>query len=355
MEVFEVLDVRELSKRHDYQQVRMLTPQERRVYRVHIHDGLFKKNGALFDTKTMYSHGKVGFASFVLNLDGELSVFTHRGGERGDDNLRHSSINAGLPVIAAGEIKIENGILSALTSHSGHYYPSLFNIYRLLEHFSKHSVDISHAKVITFDDPSTVFPNISVQVVSSPLDKQALYSTHATEIYTVEDTHLKMRNELERCVTGMNDRVTCYINKNSVSSYNKLNFPESLSCLLKHLVWPSATNVQDQNDIPTLGKERALLAVEFENQLTQFKSRLTQTELLTLYEFTWKIQELKVLIATYETKNFELSVKYKGEGSEGEGRLANAIGIFKRQAKNILKTMELEDKTILHKMKFIDV
>lgn len=105
-------------------ETKFLDKEQRAQHRVNIVHGKFKKDNADFDTSQMIAHGKTGFAAFTLNANGELSVFNHLGMR---DKIAHSSMNSGSPVVAAGELKIQNGKLLAINTHSGHYRPSLFN------------------------------------------------------------------------------------------------------------------------------------------------------------------------------------------------------------------------------------
>lgn len=108
----ELLDVINDGKDSDWERnTTFLTTEERAARRVNISGGSFKKDGIPFDTSGMHSHGKMGFAAYTLNVNGELSVFTHN---QRRDGFAHSSMNAGRPVVAAGEIIIENGVLKLL-------------------------------------------------------------------------------------------------------------------------------------------------------------------------------------------------------------------------------------------------
>lgn len=125
----ELLLVNDESKNKDEEiNTPYLNKNERSEYNVDIRNGVFMKNNKLFSTEDMKSHGKKGYGAYTLNINGELSLFNHN--ETAGDFL-HSSMNAGVPVIAAGELKITNGKLEAITTHSGHYTPTLFNVYRV--------------------------------------------------------------------------------------------------------------------------------------------------------------------------------------------------------------------------------
>ena len=133
----------------------MLTPEQRDTHRIHISNRKFVSRSRtrsdefhVFDTGKMKSHGKQGFAAYVINMNGEISVFNHHNMA---DHYAHSSMNAGKPVMAAGEVQIHNGKLIALTTHSGHYKPSAQNVYETLKHFQKNGIDISKTTLISLD------------------------------------------------------------------------------------------------------------------------------------------------------------------------------------------------------------
>jgi hypothetical protein len=143
------------SKKKDIDhKTRMYTSNERAIARVNIHEGKFyNSEDKLMDTSKMVSHDKKGLAAFTINDHGELTVFNHyfMRDHDGDSKARgltvdvaaHSSWNSGRAVVGAGEIKIENGKLTALTSHSGHYQPNLKNMYEVLKFFKQSGVNIS--------------------------------------------------------------------------------------------------------------------------------------------------------------------------------------------------------------------
>jgi hypothetical protein len=60
-----------------------------------------------------------GWAIFVVDLDGNLYLGSHILGV-----FHHSSFLSGKPVLAAGEILVDNGIIKVVTCKSGHYRPS---------------------------------------------------------------------------------------------------------------------------------------------------------------------------------------------------------------------------------------
>lgn len=128
---------------------------ERDAFRVDIHNGLFHQLGSRVSTQHSVSHGKKGFAAFTLDINGELSVFPHVNHDA--TGIAHSSLTGGKPVFCAGEIKIDDGKLQALTTYSGHYRPTLYNMYKLLSYFENRGVDVTHVKLYSLNrDPSVV-------------------------------------------------------------------------------------------------------------------------------------------------------------------------------------------------------
>lgn len=152
----ELLFVNEYGKNKDVQlKARYFTQEERMKHRVHIHNGLFYNHGELFSTKKSQAHNKKEFAGFTFNIHGEISVFPHLNMQ---DRIAHSSMNAGEPLICAGELQIQTGKLIAITTHSGHYQPSLHSMYTFLEYLESRGVDTSRVSILTFEDPSINYP-----------------------------------------------------------------------------------------------------------------------------------------------------------------------------------------------------
>jgi hypothetical protein len=134
-----------------------LTPEQRASHRIVIKDGVFYKPKSTTsvefdrcDTTAMTSHEKPSYAAYTVNAQGEISIFNHHGMA---DFYAHSSMNSGTSVLAAGEIKIVKGQLREITTHSGHYQPSIENVYRTLKYFQQQGVDISATQIRDFGRP----------------------------------------------------------------------------------------------------------------------------------------------------------------------------------------------------------
>lgn len=156
----ELLDVDSGTKLEDQENfIKYLTGEERALFRVDIHQGFFKTSNKKYDTTHLASHYKRGYVSYTFNANGELSMFVHEGG---NGDYVHSTTNAAAPIVCAGEAKIKKGCLSAITTYSGHYKPTLLNIFRMLEYFSAHGMDISTTEVYLLEPPYTSF-GFSVQ------------------------------------------------------------------------------------------------------------------------------------------------------------------------------------------------
>jgi hypothetical protein len=71
-----------------------------------------------------------GWAIFVVSPTGELYSASHIVGK-----LHHSSFLGGRPVMAAGELVSEDGVVKVLTAKSGHYRPSPDDLLRMVRQF----------------------------------------------------------------------------------------------------------------------------------------------------------------------------------------------------------------------------
>jgi hypothetical protein len=103
-------------------QVTYLDETRRRAYQVFVLNGLlYASDGTLFDTQSassVFDNGK-GRAIFVMDHYGRIYASTCQSvGE-----FHHSSLVAGAPISAAGEIAVNRGVISLVTRKSGHYRP----------------------------------------------------------------------------------------------------------------------------------------------------------------------------------------------------------------------------------------
>ena len=133
-------------------QVTYLGPAERQAFKLHIKDGkLYDAEGNLFDTADAASvhSGGGGRAIAVMDADGNLYASKYQ--EVG--KFHHSSLTAGEPVAYAGEIKVEDGLLTEISNRSGHYRPpqaSVDQARQILEFFG---IDFATLKQIKVGSP----------------------------------------------------------------------------------------------------------------------------------------------------------------------------------------------------------
>ena len=94
---------------------------ERQTLKINVRDNkLYNSRGDVFDTSgASPSHTGPPAAIFIMDSSGNLYA--------SNDNtvflFHHSSIAAGQPVAAAGELMVKNGIIQMSTNCSGHYRP----------------------------------------------------------------------------------------------------------------------------------------------------------------------------------------------------------------------------------------
>ncbi|MDF1758104.1 MAG: hypothetical protein P1U74_07380 [Legionellaceae bacterium] len=259
----ELLDVNERSKAIDQKEKTVfLKAKGRAEHQVLIHSGKLTMRGKPFDSSGMIAHDKRGFAAFTLNANGELSVFKHKNMR---DRYAHSSMNAGKPVVAAGEFQVEGGVVKAINTHSGHYAPSLFSVYRFLEHLSQHQVDISQTKVITQQNPSEFIQDIHSTPFEYMHTYEQYYATDASELY---------------------NKLDAVINKNLSSIQEQLQNYEKSS-------FTSLLKFKDMLTGSNLTEKKATIAAALQEEIKNFRPKLKG---LQGEELASKVEELNNII-----------------------------------------------------------
>jgi hypothetical protein len=119
--------------------VEYLTEAERSQCALTLRDGkIWDADGMPFDTRdarTLHPDGS-GRAIFVMDAAGNFYASKrHAPGE-----FHHSSLVAGAPVAAAGELEVVDGVLTAITDQSGHYKPSLPYTAQAIDRLRKNNI-----------------------------------------------------------------------------------------------------------------------------------------------------------------------------------------------------------------------
>ena len=294
----ELLDVNAGDKQSDLLLgTKFFSSQQRASQRVHLYQGKFYQMGQLVSTTGYTSHNKPGYAAFTLNANGELSVFNQIGMTNA---IAHSSMNAGSPVVCAGELAIRNGELKGITTYSGHYAPSLFNIYRTLEHFKSKGIPIDNAQVYTFQHPSIAGLNTSSKkAVNSMSD---FYVTTASELYT------DMKNQLHNSLLQIQEVTTQY---------------------QEHSFKTMCYEIKDWFLKSTLTSDRKLIAVETANSAAQLLEQLVNVDV----ENAPKLDRFIDRLVEQRAMNDRVSVLH-GK-APGNGRLDKTLDTFIQQARAI--------------------
>jgi hypothetical protein len=210
--------------------------EERIPFRIGIKNGKFIEIDAkiaetLCDTTHQISHKKKSYASFVININGELSIFDH------DDMknlIAHSSINDQKTVFSAGEIKIVSGRLIALSDQSGHYRPDIQNFYETLKYFKHQGVDISQS-IVSFHAPHETLTQLENPPEFGQLPR---YTYSGLELY--EKFHVVEELELPRRLHKVLDKKLLEItSKNIQFTKRHISFLENqLSSTISYLLLP---------------------------------------------------------------------------------------------------------------------
>jgi hypothetical protein len=134
--------------------VKYLTDSERAAYRLQFKGGkIYDAQGKLFDTTNASSlhMGGGGKAIFIMDENGVFYASkTHAEGA-----FHHSSLAAGGPVAAAGELEVTNGVLEGITDRSGHYRPTTDFTQQALNVLQQNGIDISRVNVTKIGKPPT--------------------------------------------------------------------------------------------------------------------------------------------------------------------------------------------------------
>jgi hypothetical protein len=129
--------------------VRYLNAVERQAYRVSVSgDGrILDSKGAPFDTsqaKTVRANEPNGHAIYVMDRDGNIFISNIQEKRR----FHHSSLVAGEPVLAAGEIEIRDGRVLYIDNQSGHYFPVALHTRQFLKRLRELGADLSGVRTV---------------------------------------------------------------------------------------------------------------------------------------------------------------------------------------------------------------
>lgn len=303
----DLVDVAPFSKRKDRGEItgrktEFFNAEMRDMFRVLIRDGEFVREGLAIDTSDCISHDKEGFAAFTLNANGELSLFNHIDHDR--TGIAHSSMNAGVPVVAAGEVQIINGRLISITDHSGHYRPTAYTLYKTLDYFQKNGVDISNVKVYTFKDPGQI---LDIESKRSE-EHSRFFVCNAVDLCNSFAGHL--RKELNSMINNLVEYQS-FFNLESASYYVKDAFTDS-----------------------SLTADRAKIAKDLTDSLVALLDEInTLNSIESVSIFVEKLEKL-------QAKAADLNNALVSDGSQSSGRLAAHIENFGNQLQKIKSEIE---------------
>ncbi|KRW98723.1 hypothetical protein PPERSA_00311 [Pseudocohnilembus persalinus] len=128
-----------------------LNEDERKQYEIYIEEGKFKytESKELVDTlKEIEKADEKGKFIFVVSLEKKMYV-----GPKIRGNFHHSSFLSGAPVIGAGNLQIESGILKAVKPHSGHYRPTAEEFTFFINMLKEWGVSMDSVKIGTIKPP----------------------------------------------------------------------------------------------------------------------------------------------------------------------------------------------------------
>ena len=142
---------RELAERpylslRDRFEVRYFTEAESRAHRLEVKNGRFvDSSGRPFDTRRAPSPPAARTARALIVMDEKGTFYATLDHEIG--RIHHSSLLAGRPVAFAGEAGFEDGVLTFLNDHSGHYMPDRMFTGQAIDRLKKLGIDVSRVRL----------------------------------------------------------------------------------------------------------------------------------------------------------------------------------------------------------------
>lgn len=94
-----------------------------------------------------------GHGGYAMSMSREIYMGNHSGGNKERNkhaNFFHSSYLAGDPVLCAGTIKIEGGIIKEVSNLSGHYKPSALHLLNVLKCMKMNDVKTDNVKFLLY-------------------------------------------------------------------------------------------------------------------------------------------------------------------------------------------------------------
>lgn len=138
----------------DPRPVRYFTAAERERFEVIVDkEGLLRdRRGRLINNCNSAEVGTAKFACsdgiFVMSGDGKIYIYT--GGAPDNFAIQHSSLMAGMPVAAAGGIRVSGGKIFTLNRRSGHYLPPEAEFLQVVTELKLRGANLSETKVNTY-------------------------------------------------------------------------------------------------------------------------------------------------------------------------------------------------------------
>lgn len=115
--------------------------------------GVIAKNGKLyFDNTNSLLHSRLGVMDymFVFDLQGKLFVLP----QKDPNTMCHTSLTHGRPVLGAGSLIVEHGIIQEIISDSGHYLPKKQSLEQVVKLFNNIGIElIDNVKITFFELP----------------------------------------------------------------------------------------------------------------------------------------------------------------------------------------------------------
>ena len=209
-------------------------------------------------------------------------------------------MNAGKQVFCAGELQIDNqGKLLMITTHSGHYRPSNYSLYKFLQHLESQGVDISEVKIRGIVPPP--------KGITRRKDKNSFLTMYE---YNACDLFDYVKRSLIHNVNSIND----YASSGIISALYKKFGNKELTTAREKMADDLATELNDL----------------FSN--SSYMSNFTELRIFT--------KELESVISKYQIFNNDLSQEH-GK-SKDSGRFSKTMQKMRDELKSISNADDLQ-------------
>ncbi len=182
------------------------------------------------DTATLTSHGNVHRAALVWDHEGQM--FYHQHSENDAIRFFHSSFLGDKKLLFSGEITLDNGFITGITDHSGHYKPSDAHLYQFILYLKQNGVDLFNC---------IIFRN--VYIGDTPIDVPSVSALDFEEFFDLKQNIIKPLKEQYGAFRSKNIEHSkrAYL-KMVIKKLEAARSPQKFESILRHFYYDITNN-----------------------------------------------------------------------------------------------------------------